>query len=136
MYCGMAGVDVAFFAEVAQGVHAFFDGAHAVQTPLGVDDGLGALAFGESFGGQTGEEIGGENLVSEEVFCGENYYAGGEAVAQSAEAGSVPAQNAWSTAQPYRAWVGMSLKMRLKCFGKFGESLWRRFAALQKRPER
>ena len=55
---GMAGVDVAFLAEVAQSVHAFFEGADAVETPLGVDDGLGALLFGEGFGSQTGEVIG------------------------------------------------------------------------------
>ena len=76
--CGMARVDLAFLAHVAQGEHAFLDGADSVQPPLGVHDGLGALFFGEGFGGQTGEEIGGENLVSEEVLGGQNYDAGGE----------------------------------------------------------
>src|SRR5580658_5334065 len=89
---GMAGVDVAFLAEVAESEHAFFKGADAIETPLGVDDGLGALAFGESFGGETGEEIGGENLVGEEVFGGQDYDASGETVAQGVEAGVVPSR--------------------------------------------
>ena len=51
---GMSGVDLGFRAEVAESEHAVFDGAHAVETPLGVDDGLGALAFGEGRGGEIG----------------------------------------------------------------------------------
>jgi len=39
----MARVDLTFFPEVAEGQHAIFEGAHAVEAPLGVDDGLGAF---------------------------------------------------------------------------------------------
>jgi hypothetical protein len=59
---------------VAEGQHAFFDGANAVETPLGVDDGLSALALGESLGSRTGEEfvgerfVGGESKVQEPVL--------------------------------------------------------------------
>jgi hypothetical protein len=47
---------------MAEGQHAVFEGAHAVETPLSVDDGLGALALGESFGSETDEEFVGEFL--------------------------------------------------------------------------
>ena len=73
----MAGVDLALRAEVAERQHAVFDGANPVQSPLGVNDGLGVLALGEGFGGEIDEKFGGELLVSGEVFGGQNDNAGG-----------------------------------------------------------
>ena len=65
-------VDLALLAEVAEGQHAVFEGAHAVEAPLSVDDGLGELAFSEGFGGEIDEEFGGEALIGGEVFGGKN----------------------------------------------------------------
>ena len=83
----MAWIDSTFRAVVAESQHAVFESAHAVETPLGVDDGLGALAFGESFGGETGDELVREPSVSVEVLGGQDDDAGSEAVAQSVQAG-------------------------------------------------
>jgi hypothetical protein len=47
------------------------------------------LAFGEGFGGETEEEFVGEFPVSGEVLGGQDYDAGGPAVAQCVEAGSL-----------------------------------------------
>ena len=68
----MAWVDLGFRAEVTEGQHAVFEGAHTVEPPLGVDDGLGELAFSEGFGGEIDEEFGGEALIGGEVFGGKN----------------------------------------------------------------
>jgi hypothetical protein len=62
---------------------------NAVETPLRVDDGLGELAFGERFGSETEEEFVGEFAVSVEIFGGQDYDAGGQAVAQSVQAGDL-----------------------------------------------
>jgi hypothetical protein len=43
---------------VAEREHAVFEGAHAIQTPLRVDDGLSELALGEGIGGEIDEELG------------------------------------------------------------------------------
>jgi hypothetical protein len=85
---GMARVDSAFRAIVAESQHAVLQGAHTVETPLSVDDSLSALALGEGFGGEIDEEFFGEALVGGEVFGGQDYDARGEAVAQSVQAGS------------------------------------------------
>jgi hypothetical protein len=85
----MAVIELACRAVVAEGEHAFFEGTYAVETPLGIDDGLGALAFREGVGRETGEIFVGEFPVSVEVFGGQNDDAGGEAVAQSVQAGGL-----------------------------------------------
>jgi hypothetical protein len=46
---GMAGVDLSFGAVMAEGEHAVFEAAHAIEAPLGIDYGLRELAFGEGF---------------------------------------------------------------------------------------
>ena len=86
---GMAGIDLGFGAEVAESEHAVFNGAHAVETPLGVDDGLGALALGEGLGSEIDEEFVGEAVVSGEVLGGQDDDAGGQAVAQRVQAGGL-----------------------------------------------
>src|ERR1019366_9591049 len=85
----MAWVDFALLAEVAERQHAVFDGANPVQSPLGVNDGLGVRALGEGFGGEIDEKFGGELLVSGEILGGEDYDARGEAVAQSVQTGGL-----------------------------------------------
>src|SRR5579863_4182233 len=66
----MARVDLTFGTVMAEREHAVFEPAHAVETPLSVDDGLGVLALGEGFGRESGEEFGGEALVGGEIFGG------------------------------------------------------------------
>ena len=82
---------------MAEREHAFFYGAHAIETPLGIDYGLGALAFGEGFGSEIDEEFGGERSVRGEVFGGKNNDAGGKAVAQCVQAGGLLADIATRT---------------------------------------
>ena len=66
----MARINLAFGAVMAEGEHAVFEASDSIQTPLSVDDGLGALALGEGFGREIGEEFGGKALVSGEIFGG------------------------------------------------------------------
>jgi hypothetical protein len=93
---GEGGVDfrvtrvyLALLAKVAEGEHAFFEGADAVEPPLRIDDGLGALALGEGLGSETGEVFFGEFSVSVEILGGQDDYAGGQAVAKSVQAGDL-----------------------------------------------
>jgi hypothetical protein len=85
----VSGVDLTFLSVVTERQYAVFEGADAVQSPLRVDDGLGALAFGEGFGREIDEEFFGERFVSGEVFGGQDYDARGQAVTQSVQAGGL-----------------------------------------------
>ena len=62
--------------------HAVFDGAGAVETPLGVAEGLGVLALERGFGREVGEEFGAEGVVGVHVFRREDDDATSEAVAE------------------------------------------------------
>ena len=85
---GVIGRDVGGGFHVAECEHAVFDGADAVEAPLGVDEGLGVLALDRRFGGETLEEFFGEGLVGFEVFFGEDDDASGESVAAGVDRGS------------------------------------------------
>src|SRR5579863_847352 len=85
----MAGVDLTFGAVMAEREHAVFEAADSVQAPLGVDDGLGALALGEGFWRELGEKFGREALVGGEIFGREHDDACGQAVTQRVQAGFV-----------------------------------------------
>jgi hypothetical protein len=61
-------VDLAFGVVVSKCKHAVFEGAHAVKTPLSVDDGLGELAFREGLGSEIEKKIFGEALIGCEVL--------------------------------------------------------------------
>ena len=54
---GVIDIDVGSGFEMAEGEHAVFDGADAVEAPLRVDEGLGILAFDGGFGVETVEEF-------------------------------------------------------------------------------
>ena len=74
---------------MAEREHAIFEAANSIETPLGIDDSLGALALGECIGREFGEEFGREALVGGEIFSGHDDHAGGQAVAQRVQAGFV-----------------------------------------------
>jgi hypothetical protein len=83
----MACVYVARGFEVTEREHAVFDRAGAVETPLGVAEGLGVLALERGFGREIGHEFFAESVVSVEVFVREDNYASGQAVTESVERG-------------------------------------------------
>jgi hypothetical protein len=85
----MAWIDLTLGAIVAERQHAVFEGAHSVETPLGVDNRLGELAFREGFRSEIDEEFVGERLVSGEIFGGQDYDAGRQAVAKCVQAGDL-----------------------------------------------
>ena len=63
--------------------------AGAFETPLGGADGVGKHVFDGAAGGEFGEELGAEGVVSSMVLTGEDEELAGEAVADGVEGGSV-----------------------------------------------
>src|SRR5580704_218891 len=82
---------------MAEREHAFFERAGAVQTPLGVAEGFGVLAFDRGFRGEVSHQFFAKGLVDGEVLGGQDDDASGEAVAEGVVAGSFfPCGTAWS----------------------------------------
>jgi hypothetical protein len=72
---------------MAEREHAIFEAANSIETPLGIDDSLGALALGECIGREFGEKFRREPLVGGEVLGWEHVDACGQAVTGCVQAG-------------------------------------------------
>src|ERR1700733_7749831 len=82
---------------MAQREHAVFVRTGAVETPLGVAEGLGVLALEWGFGSEVGHELFAEGVVDVHVFGGQDDDASGEPVASGVHAGFLfPGGGAWS----------------------------------------
>jgi len=70
---GVFGGEVSGFFEVTHCDHSIFEGAGAVETPLGVGNCLGALAFHRRMRVQAVHDFFGEPLEFRHVFTGQDY---------------------------------------------------------------
>ena len=68
MDLGVVRLDPAGFFDMTEREHGVFDGTYAVQTPLGVAEGLSVLAFDGRFGREIRHELGAEAHVGIHVF--------------------------------------------------------------------